>query len=144
MSLVKTPKLAKLITQFFNTKIRAGVPLVFPELIDELTVWISVRNTKDTPDHLRFFAGVNRYKMICLLTFMDDLSVVKHECINRLNQFSKVKTWVLTHNGYVPAEPEGYVLSYGGEACKLVDRSKFSYYNFSPNFVKGWDKPTRT
>jgi len=26
---------------------------------------------------------------------------------------------------------------------KLVDRMEFSYNNFSPDILKGWDKPTR-
>ena len=29
----------------------------------------------------------------------------------------------------------------GGGAVKLVDRLEFSYNNFSPNILKGWDKP---
>jgi hypothetical protein len=38
---------------------------------------------------------------------------------------------------------EGYVAidKLGGDAVKLVDRMEFSYNNFSPDILKGWDKP---
>ena len=40
---------------------------------------------------------------------------------------------------------EGYVAidALGGDAVKLVDRMEFSYNNFSPDILKGWDKPSR-
>ena len=31
----------------------------------------------------------------------------------------------------------------GGDAVKIVDRMEFSYNNFSPDILKGWDKPGR-
>ena len=37
--------------------------------------------------------------------------------------------------------PEGYVaIDREGNAIKLVDRLEFSRANFSPDFVKGWEK----
>ena len=41
---------------------------------------------------------------------------------------------------------EGYVAidKLGGDAVKIVDRMEFSYANFSPDILKGWDKPGRT
>ena len=40
---------------------------------------------------------------------------------------------------------EGFVAidKLGGDAVKLVDRLEFSYNNFSPDILKGWDKPKR-
>ena len=29
------------------------------------------------------------------------------------------------------------------DAVKIVDRMEFSFANFSPNILKGWDKPGR-
>jgi len=41
---------------------------------------------------------------------------------------------------------EGYVAidKLGGDAVKIVDRMEFSYNNFSPDILKGWDKPSRS
>lgn len=152
--------LPKLITQFFNTKIRSGVEFHHQGVIDELVVWIYTKyqniiekRKSDTGKQtqrdecqscLKFFTLENRPKMLELLGFIYDMNVLKRNCINRLNKLSKIKTWVIKNNEYVPTEPEGYVISDGCEAYKLVDRNKFSHYNFSPYFVKGWDKPTRT
>ena len=45
--------------------------------------------------------------------------------------------------GYkVPTGAEGFVAidKLGNGAVKLVDRMEFSYNNFSPDILKGWDK----
>ena len=128
-------------------------------MVDELLVWIYSRYEtaiqklktdkarKAKMDEqwscLQFFTPLRKLQLAALFSFIYDLSVLKHDCINRLDKSSKIKTWVIRDNEYVPTGPEGYVMS-RGEAYKLVDRTKFSYYNFSPDFVKGWDKPTRT
>lgn len=154
------PHMGKLISQFFNTKIRAGVTLSHPEMLEEMGIWFYARFQNDILklktesakqkrideqwSCMEFFSRLNRPKMLNLLSFIQDLTVLKHDCINRLDKSPKIKTWVIRDNEYVPTGPEGYVVSRGGEAYKLVDRTKFSYYNFSPDFVKGWDEPKRT
>ena len=71
--------------------------------------------------------------------------LVKLKLINILNRLSNTKHFVKTSNGYKTTGPEGYVAidKLGGDAVKIVDRLEFSYNNFSPNILKGWDKPTR-
>ena len=56
-----------------------------------------------------------------------------------------IKTFVQTKKGFKTTGHEGYVAidRLGGDAVKIVDRLEFSYNNFSPNVLKGWDKPTR-
>lgn len=65
--------------------------------------------------------------------------------INKLDRLKKIDTFVQTTNGYKTTGEEGYVAidTLGGDAVKLVDRMEFSYNNFSPDVVKGWDKPSR-
>jgi hypothetical protein len=65
--------------------------------------------------------------------------------INKLDRLKKIDTFVQTRNGYKTTGEEGYVAidTLGGDAVKLVDRMEFSYNNFSPDVVKGWDKPSR-
>ncbi len=71
--------------------------------------------------------------------------VVKLKLINKLNRLSSLETFVKTRNGFKTTGQEGYVAidTLGGDAVKLVDRLEFSYNNFSPDILKGWDKPTR-
>jgi hypothetical protein len=71
--------------------------------------------------------------------------LVKLKLINKLNRLSNLETFVKTRNGFKVTGQEGYVAidTLGGDAVKLVDRMEFSYNNFSPDIVKGWDKPTR-
>ena len=62
-----------------------------------------------------------------------------------LNNLNSIDTFVKTNKGYKTTGQEGYVAidRLGGDAVKIVDRLEFSYNNFSPNVLKGWDKPTR-
>ena len=72
--------------------------------------------------------------------------VAKLELINKLNRLSNIDTFVKTRKGYKVAGAEGYVAidKIGGDAVKLVDRMEFSYNNFSPDIVKGWDSTSRS
>ena len=71
--------------------------------------------------------------------------LAKLKLINKLNDLQNVSTFVKTNNGYKVTGAEGFVAidTLGGDAVKLVDRMEFSYNNFSPNILKGWDKPGR-
>jgi hypothetical protein len=65
--------------------------------------------------------------------------------INKLDDISGIDTFVRTRKGYKVTGQEGYVAidQLGGDAVKLVDRMEFSYNNFSPDILKGWDQPSR-
>ena len=65
--------------------------------------------------------------------------------IEKLNTLSQIDTFVQTRRGYEVTGQEGFVAidKLGGDAVKLVDRMEFSYNNFSPEILKGWDKPSR-
>ena len=71
--------------------------------------------------------------------------LAKLKCINSLNKLNKVNTFLKTKKGYRTTDQEGYVAidKLGGDAVKIVDRMEFSYANFSPDILKGWDKPGR-
>ena len=51
-------------------------------------------------------------------------------------------TFIRTKNGFKVTGQEGYVAidRIGGGVVKLVDRLEFSYNNFSPDTIKGWDR----
>ena len=71
--------------------------------------------------------------------------LAKLKLINILNKLNKTKTFLKTKKGYRTTDQEGYVAidKLGGDAVKIVDRMEFSFANFSPNILKGWNKPGR-
>ena len=63
--------------------------------------------------------------------------------INKLSVLNKISTFVKTKSGFKVTNAEGFVAidRMEGGAVKLVDRLEFSYNNFSPDIIKGWDNP---
>ena len=94
---------------------------------------------------LEFFSSSNKNSLIQMFELQRIIVLAKLKLINKLNDLQNVSTFVKTNNGYKVTGAEGFVAidTLGGDAVKLVDRMEFSYNNFSPNILKGWDKPTR-
>ena len=94
---------------------------------------------------LEFFSPANRASLEKMFELQKMIVLAKLKLINKLNSLKKIDTFVRTKNGYKVTGEEGYVAidKLGGDAVKLVDRMEFSYNNFSPDILKGWDKPTR-
>lgn len=94
---------------------------------------------------LEFFSPANRASLEKMFDLQKSIVLAKLKLINKLNDIKKIDTFVQTKNGYKVTGEEGYVAidTLGGDAVKLVDRMEFSYNNFSPDVLKGWDKPTR-
>ena len=97
-------------------------------------------------DVLQFFSIKNKINLKKIFDLQKLIVVVKLKLINILNKFIKLDTFVKTPRGFKTTGQEGYVGidKLGGDAVKIVDRLEFSHNNFSPNILKGWDKPTRT
>ena len=74
-----------------------------------------------------------------------NIVLAKLKLINKLNSIQNYDAFVKTTKGYKTTGAEGFVAidKLGGDAVKLVDRLEFSYNNFSPDVLKGWDKPKR-
>jgi len=94
---------------------------------------------------LKFFSPANKKSLKLMFDLQKILVLAKLKVINNLNRLSNVNTFVKTRTGYKTTGPEGYVAidRLGGDAVKIVDRMEFSYNNFSPDILKGWDKPGR-
>jgi len=94
---------------------------------------------------LAFFSPENKSSLIKMFELQRVMVLAKLKLINKLNDLKKIDTFVKTSNGYKVTGEEGYVAidTLGGDAVKLVDRMEFSYNNFSPDIIKGWDKPNR-
>ena len=62
--------------------------------------------------------------------------------IKKMDEVKTLNTFLLTKKGYEVTGVEGYVAidKIKGNAVKLVDRMQFSYANFSPDVIKGWQR----
>ncbi len=156
-------ELPRLIEQFNNKFVRKGqVPGDSRRHADQLIRWIRLRFAKEIAKRksekgkatqqakldkiLDFFSEKNKQSLIKMFDLQKVIVLAKLKLINTLNKLNKVKTFVKTRNGYKVTGAEGYVAidKLGGDAVKIVDRMEFSYNNFSPDILKGWDKPGRS
>ena len=100
---------------------------------------------KKLDELLVFFSNKNKKSLEKMFDLQKLIVLAKLKLINILNKLSNVKTFLKTNKGYKVTGEEGYVAidKLGGDAVKIVDRMEFSYANFSPDILKGWDKPGR-
>jgi hypothetical protein len=94
---------------------------------------------------LDFFSKENKTSLEMIFELQQNIILAKLKLINTLNKTNSVDTFLKTNKGYQVTGQEGYVAidRLGGDAVKIVDRMEFSYSNFSPDILKGWDKPGR-
>lgn len=156
-------ELAQTIEQFNNTFVRRGEIIGnTTQHVNMLIRWITTRYKKEiaalkTPagkarkqskldEVLSFFSPQNKASLKSIFDLQKELVLAKLKLINTLNRLQNIDTFVKTKNGFRVTGAEGYVAidKIGGDAVKIVDRMEFSYNNFSPDILKGWDKPTRT
>jgi len=154
--------LAQHIETFNNTFVRKGATIKdTKQHARKLITWIkskyakqmSLRKTargKQTQrnqmnDLLKFFSNQNLENLEKMFELQKLIVLAKMKLINKLNKLQDIDTFVKTSRGFKVTGAEGYVAidKLGGDAVKIVDRLEFSYNNFSPNILKGWDKPTR-
>lgn len=160
--LENNPELAQLIEQYNNTFVRAGQ--IIPDSgrhVNGLIKWINTKfkaemdkrksekgrmvQQQKLDEIMKFFSPTNRKSLISMFDLQKSIVLAKLKLINKLNSIAKYDAFVKTKTGYKVTGAEGFVAidKLGGDAVKLVDRLEFSYNNFSPDVLKGWDKPTR-
>lgn len=154
--------LAQTIETFNNTFVRKGEIIADSEahtekliryIKDKYQKEIDSRKTeagkKTQSDKLNalldFFTEDNKENLIKMFELQKLIVLAKLQLINNLNKLGNIDTFVKTRKGYKVTGAEGFVAidRLGGDAVKIVDRMEFSYNNFSPDTIKGWDKPTR-
>ena len=156
-------ELARLIEQYNNTFVREG-QLLPPSRkhVVGLLKWMNTKFQKEKDKRksekgkavqqkkldelMKFFSPRNRTSLVNMFDLQKNLVLAKLKLINRLNSISDIDAFVQTKKGYkIKTGAEGFVAidELGGDAVKLVDRLEFSYNNFSPDILKGWEKPTR-
>ena len=155
-------ELARLIEQYNNTFVRQNKVIGNTNLhVKGLIKWIRDKYQKEIDKRstekgkktqqdkldaiLSFFSETNKKSLVNMFDLQKSIVLAKLKLINKLNSLKKIDTFVKTRQGYKVTGEEGYVAidKLGGDAVKLVDRMEFSYNNFSPDILKGWDKPTR-
>ena len=155
-------ELARLVEQFNNSYVRQGQVIGDTNRhVSALIRWIKDRYSKEIAKRktdkgkaaqqqkldtiLSFFSETNRTSLKYMFDLQKVIVLAKLRLINSLNKLGNVSTSVKTRKGYKVTGAEGYVAidKIGGDAVKIVDRMEFSYNNFSPDILKGWDKPTR-
>jgi len=160
--LESNPTLAQTIETFNNTFVRRGevigdskkhVAKLIRYIQDKYQKEIEKRTTpkgksaqeKKRDEVLEFFSPQNRASLEKMFELQKMIVLAKLSLINKLNSLKKIDTFVRTKQGYKVTGEEGYVAidKLGGDAVKLVDRMEFSYNNFSPDILKGWDSQTR-
>ena len=154
--------LSRLIETYNNTYVREG-QLLPPSAshVNGLIKWISNRYKKEIDKRksekgkktqqdkldviMKFFSTTNKKSLINMFDLQKSIVLAKLKLINKLNSIGKTNTFVKTKKGYKVSGAEGFVAidKVGGDAVKLVDRMEFSYNNFSPDVLKGWDKPRK-
>ena len=99
---------------------------------------------KDNRDELLKFFSKDNIKNLKLIYDLQNFIINgKLIIINKLNELSKIDTFVKTKSGFKVTGVEGFVAidQTEGGAVKLVDRMEFSTNNFSKDIIKGWDNP---
>jgi hypothetical protein len=93
-------------------------------------------------DFLKFFSPQNKANLKLLFDLQKALVEAKLIIISKLNKLNSLNTFARTSTGFKTTGVEGYVAidHLTGGALKLVDRLEFSYLNFSPEIIKGWQK----
>jgi hypothetical protein len=151
--------LAQTIETFSNTKVRKGSYITntakhtndlikyindkFQKEIDKRktekgkNVQIAKRN-----DFLAFFSEDNKKNLKMIFDLQKLIVEAKLILLKKLNELNNINTFVKTNKGYKVTGQEGYVAidQLSGGALKIVDRLEFSYNNFSPDVLKGWQK----
>lgn len=147
------------IKTFNNTKVRAQQKISDPrrhveELIDYLNKYYEAETASKKTEKgkqsvkekssgvLGFFTVKAKKDLVNIFTVMNLLVDAKNILIKKLDEVKNLHTFLLTKDGYKVTGVEGYVAidHLTGNAVKLVDRLQFSYANFSPDVIKGWQR----
>jgi len=93
-------------------------------------------------EFLKFFSVDNKKNLKLIFDLQQLIVEAKLILIAKLNELNDINTFVKTSKGYKVTGQEGYVAidTLTGGALKVVDRMEFSYNNFSPEILKGWQK----
>ena len=146
------------VNAFINVKVREGQRIGDPKkFVDDLVKYIEDFYQKDADkkksdagkqasfkkrdEVLSYFKehGSDVADVFRIYNIVDE---VKYILLDKLNRVNGLRTFLKTKDGYEVTNQEGFVAidHLGKNALKLVDRLQFSKANFSPEYVKGWQR----
>lgn len=91
---------------------------------------------------LSFFAHHDQNQIVAIFDLVNVLVEAKKMIIEKMNKAGHINTFLKTANGFKVTGVEGFVAidHLTGGAVKIIDRMEFSYANFSPEILKGWQR----
>jgi len=144
------------IKAFVNSKIREGESIGSPrafvrDLVNYLMDYYDAQIESKKTERGKAPARQKKQDMLMVSTqhnaLVDIITIFKHirdaklMIIKKMDTTKAIPTFLKTKDGYKVTEQEGYVaIDHVGNAIKLVDRMQFSYANFSPEVIKGWQR----
>jgi hypothetical protein len=148
-------ELKQKIKTFNNTFVRAGEPFPEPQkhvsgLYDYIMSWYqkeidskAQQKTKNLwigkRDEVLKKVFQNTNDLVNIFRLMNLMVQAKQLIINKMNNASRIGTFLKTKRGFEVTNQEGFVaIDHIGRAVKIVDRLEFSKANFSPDVLKGW------
>lgn len=153
--------LAILATSYTNSYIRANRVPSERELATGFLPYLDAYSAKQI-NALKSDAGKKRKRMAMsqlispvrrmgseqighMFSLYHHLQISKNMLVKKLNSSGFIKTFLKTQDGWKVTGQEGFVAidKSGANAVKLVDRLDFSYANFSPDVIKGWQTDLR-
>jgi len=153
------PEFAQMIEQFNNTYVRRGERIRDTgHHVNNMIRWIEDKYEKAAETRktergksaqfakrdevLAFFSDKNKRNLKLVFDLQKSLVDAKLIIINKLDKLNDMNTFVRTRNGYKTVGQEGYVAidRLSNNVLKIVDRLEFSYNNFSPDIIRGWEK----
>jgi hypothetical protein len=144
---------------FVNSKIRQGERIRNPSsFVSELITYLenyyngeaekkktesgkrSVLAKRD--EVMEYFKKTQRSQIVSMFELYNLIIDAKLMIIRKLDKAKRVGTFLRTADGYRVTGQEGFVAidKLGKNAVKLVDRLEFSKANFSPEYIKGWQR----
>lgn len=157
-SISDNAELLQKVKTHYNTKVRAGEKITnVRSHVKDLIAYINKYYEKEAgkrksekgkavqigkrDEILKFFSTPNVKNLENIFTMMNLLIDAKEMIISKMDQASNITTLLRTKDGFKVTAPEGYVaIDNDGSALKLVNRMQFSHANFSPDYIKGWEK----
>ena len=144
---------------YLNVKVRAGEKIADPsKFVTDMVGWIYEYYQKEIDklksekgkagraerrkEVMSYFSNVDKSQIVALFELYNLIVEAKLMVIRKLDKAKSIGTFLKTKDGYKVTEQEGFVAidRMGKNAVKLVDRLQFSHANFSPEYIKGWQK----
>lgn len=149
--------LLKLLLTYNNSKIRANERITdvvahvnglyqfihdrYQEEIENLKTGAAKRRKDEARTKiLSFFSEHPRTEIVRVFDLAVAIADAKQLLVDKLNQANSINTFLKTTNGFRVTGAEGFVAISDKGAVKLVDRMEFSFANFSPEILKGWQR----